>query len=413
MRQLSFPLQAVFLATTFLLAGILGAYVIYVLLIFTILLALSQAAQFKNLWITGEKASLLLLIAFVLFLLGFALSVLHISDLIFSLNYSPLILFAPLAAFLGRGANRGNTQTLAWLSFAGLLLMLAAATIQVLALDIPRAEGFEIDPIAMGHTAVMLGFFAVIGFPGAKGWVRYLLLLAPVLGVVGALLTGSRGPVLAAVPLALIALIFLTRRPFASILITLLTGVIMAILLSIFWPSAFSRLETLYRMGVSLVTQGAIEERSTALRLEMYYGAFKAFLDSPWFGHGWENKFSALAPYFPADWDGFKGHHHLHADLADTAVASGSIGLVAYVLIILAPVIGAHYSNRDSQYRSRIYLAWMLSVGYFFFGLTYLLFGYEYHTTLYAILAAAIIGFCRDEVPRLQGQSRAGISGTS
>jgi hypothetical protein len=46
----------------------------------------------------------------------------------------------------------------------------------------------------------------------------------------------------------------------------------------------------------------------------------------------------------------------------------------------------------------------MLSVGYFFFGLTYLLFGYEYHTTLYVILAAAIIGYCRDETPFLQAR---------
>jgi hypothetical protein len=33
------------------------------------------------------------------------------------------------------------------------------------------------------------------------------------------------------------------------------------------------------------------------------------------------------------------------------------------------------------------------------FGLTYLTFGYEFHTTLYVCLAAILLGYCRDRPP--------------
>jgi hypothetical protein len=36
-------------------------------------------------------------------------------------------------------------------------------------------------------------------------------------------------------------------------------------------------------------------------------------------------------------------------------------------------------------------------VGYAIFGISYLTFGYEYHTTLYVCLAAILVGFCRDK----------------
>ena len=75
------------------------------------------------------------------------------------------------------------------------------------------------------------------------------------------------------------------------------------------------------------------------------------------------------------------------------------MGLAAYGLILLAPLLGALRSVRDSQYSARITGAVILSVGYFACGLTYLMFGYEFHTTLYVCLVAIVLGFCRDAPP--------------
>ena len=51
---------------------------------------------------------------------------------------------------------------------------------------------------------------------------------------------------------------------------------------------------------------------------------------------------------------------------------------------------------RDGQYQARVTGAVVLSVGYAACGLTYLMFGYEFHTTLYVCLTAIVLGFCRD-----------------
>ena len=91
-----------------------------------------------------------------------------------------------------------------------------------------------------------------------------------------------------------------------------------------------------------------------------------------------------------------RGNHHLHADILDMGVAGGIMGLLAYGLILLAPLLGAFRSIRDSQFSARVTGAVVLSVGYAACGLTYLMFGYEFHTTLYVCLAAIVLGFCRD-----------------
>jgi O-antigen ligase len=118
------------------------------------------------------------------------------------------------------------------------------------------------------------------------------------------------------------------------------------------------------------------------------------------FGHGWEHLVTAIAPYLPDGLASFQSiHHHLHSDGLDFAVVGGLLGLVSYGLILLAPLIGVLGSVRDHQYRFRFIASLGLGVGYAIFGMTYLTFGYEYHTTLYVCLAAILVGFCRDKAP--------------
>jgi O-antigen ligase len=87
---------------------------------------------------------------------------------------------------------------------------------------------------------------------------------------------------------------------------------------------------------------------------------------------------------------------HLHSDILNLGVSAGIMGLVAYVLVLLAPIVSAATSPRDSQFRARLYLALCLSLGFAFCGAVNLLFGFEFMTTLYVVFAAILIGYCRD-----------------
>ena len=57
---------------------------------------------------------------------------------------------------------------------------------------------------------------------------------------------------------------------------------------------------------------------------------------------GWYMKVPAVEKYLP--WDvhfGDPTHAHLHSDILNFAVSAGVVGLVAYALVLLAPIVGA------------------------------------------------------------------------
>jgi O-antigen ligase len=143
---------------------------------------------------------------------------------------------------------------------------------------------------------------------------------------------------------------------------------------------------------------GVVDDKSVSQRSAMYSAGYQAFLHSPWIGYGWHSKVEATVPYLPEKFANFPQiHHHLHSDGLDFAVSGGILGILAYLLVLAAPIAGVVRSPRDSQFRVRLTAAVMLTVGYATFGLTYLLFGYEFHTTLYVVLTAIIVRYCRDQ----------------
>lgn len=317
-------------------------------------------------------------------------------DLPFAANFAMFAIFAPLATALSRGAGPDNAGHVARLALLGSALATAIAASQVFVLGYGRAAGFGSDPIWSAQIAVILGFLALVGLPQATGMWRLLFRLGPVLGMSTALLAGSRGPLLAAPAMLAMALLF-TRRWTATLPIIVATGALAVVLVGAIYPDALMRLATLATIGGELAAGTEVTEVSSGQRLALYQSGISAFLAQPVFGHGWEGKIAAIVPYLE---DGgamlAEGHHHLHSDILDLAVSGGVFGLVAYALAIVAPVAGALASPRDSQYRSRLLGTALLATGYLVCGLTYLMFGYEFHTTLYVCLAAILIGYCRD-----------------
>jgi O-antigen ligase len=72
------------------------------------------------------------------------------------------------------------------------------------------------------------------------------------------------------------------------------------------------------------------------------------------------------------------------------------VGLLAYLLVLIAPIAGALQSPRDSQFRSRLYGTLIVVVGFVCCGAINLMFGFELMTTLYVCFAAILLGYCRD-----------------
>jgi O-antigen ligase len=322
------------------------------------------------------------------------------SDYLLSVNFAMFALYPLLAGALQRFAGPNNSARIAILALAGSFVALVLGAVQVFVQHYGRAEGYASNPIPSATVALFLGFFALVGLFAIRSAWRYLFLLGPVAGLATVLLAGSRGPLVALPALGLIALIMLPiRRALswgAAIAVVLVAGA--AFLLK---PEAFGRVATLPRMALDVLTGQPIAwdlDQSGSVRYAIFEGSFAAFLRSPWIGYGWYEKTTVVARYTPFN-VGFGDPRvaHLHSDILNLGVSAGVVGLLAYVLVLLAPIVSAANSPRDSQYRGRLFLALTLSAGFLCCGAVNLLFGFEFMTTMYVCFAAVFIGYCRDQ----------------
>jgi O-antigen ligase len=354
---------------------------------------------------SGGPATTLFLLAWLLMAIAFAVTARAPRDVSYVLNFAMFVFYAPLCGALARFGGRHNATVVALLCLAGAVIAFAVASYQSWDLRMPRATGFFSDPIWAAQAAIILGFLALVGVRLPGRW-THLFWLGPLLGTLAAFLGQSRGPLIAAPVLVLIGLVFAFRRWWLAVPVAAGVAAAAILLVGTLSPSSLLRIETLETIAEQVVYGETIGENSTGQRVAFYQSSWEAMVRQPWLGYGWERKLDAIIPYL-ADNGAMlaEGHHHLHSDWADFGVSAGILGLIAYAMVLAAPIAGAFASPRDGLYRRRLLGAWLLSGGYLCCGLTYLMLGYEFHTTLYVVLAAILLGFCRERPPAVDRES--------
>jgi len=348
----------------------------------------------------ADPGAWMFLIAWVLIAIAFAITNRPGgTDYLLSANFAMFALYPLLSGALQRFAGPRNSMRVAVLALAGSFIALAVGAVQVFVQHYGRAEGYASNPIPSATVALFLGVFALVGMFAIRSAWRYLFLLGPVAGVGTVLLAGSRGPLIAVPVLGLVALVMLPIRRLVS-WGTVAAVVIVAGATYALKPEAFGRVAVLPKMALDILTGQPIAwslDESGSVRYAIFEGSIAAFWRSPWIGYGWVEKVPVVAKYTPFD-VGFANSHtaHLHSDILNMGVSAGVIGLLAYVLVLLAPIVSAANSPRDGQFRGRLFLALTLSVGYLCCGAVNLLLGFEFMTTMYVCFAAVFIGYCRD-----------------
>ena len=373
------------------LGGDVGSYV---LIVATVLATLLHLLLFRSLG--TDAAGLFFVAAFLIILVLYAItSRPGTTDFLFAFNFAMYLFFVPLQAIFRQHARPGNVLLVAKLALAGTVLAAVVAVVQVGFLGFGRAEGHGSNPIPSSTTALILGFLALMGFVAGGGRRRYLYLLGPVLGILVVLLAGARGPLLGAGALLTLALLTIPRNRWlgAAALAAIAAAVVAGLLLV---PEYFGRVSRLVPMIEEILAGEPIRETSGNIRLRIFEGSLQAFLDSPWIGHGWGAKTEVVDSYLAEPVFG-SPKYHLHSDILTFAVTGGVVGLVAYLLVLAAPLLGAFRSARDTQFAARSYGAAALVTGYAACGSVNLLFGFEYLTSFYVLLAAILLGFCRDQ----------------
>jgi O-antigen ligase len=357
----------------------------------------------RPIWrLRGQPARIMFLTAYLLIAVAFALTSRSPADFRYAGNFLMFFFFVAISTFLGRFAARGNFERVTLLALVGAAFSLVVALFQATVLKESRVFGVGSDPIWSAQAAVIMGFVAAAGcLAEAPLLPRPVFLLGPVLATITAVLTGSRGPLLAVPVLALIIAFLIGRRARWIFFGCVGLAALFAFGLSYLIPTSFARMTATVAALSNALQDGTAADSSVSIRLTFWHIGWIAFLHSPIVGYGWEHFLTAAYAYLPDHGRAFEaavipGNIHLHSDILDMGVSAGVMGLLAYALVIAAPVVDVLTSPYDSQYDGRRMAAIILSVGYFCCGLTYLMFGYEFHTTLYTVVSAVLLSFCRD-----------------
>ena len=385
---------------TLVLSPLVGLVTPYLIGLIGLLLLACYLVTGQALRVYGGLLERVYLGALLVITVDFMLSARAPADVVFAANFSMLLLLGPmLHLFNGRRRPDGD-RILSWMALAGLGLALGMIVMRALIEGWARPRGFNIGPIVLSNAAIALSVIAMLPLIRGRRWHSLLLLAAPLVGLAIILITASRGPLLTFPPLALVTSWFVWRTRFSSLRWFPLLA--LAVLLA----AAAAALPFLPRDGRSIwdfITQFAsgseVTNSAARARLVFHEAGWKAFLDSPWIGHGWARLMDAVVPYLRPEDLRYANLSQLHNDVLNFAVSGGVVGIACYFVILTAPTIAAWRSVRDSYYATRLYGTAALMGVYAGAGLTDLMFGHEFHTAFYITLNAIILGMCRDPSP--------------
>jgi len=301
------------------------------------------------------------------------------ADLMAPLALLPVLFFPGVPSLLARLERGFSITTMASLCLAGAALGVGAGLVEMLVMQSLRI-GVWNNPIHFASITMLLGFTALIGVPGnASPW-RHLYLCGPLLGLGAAILSGSRGPMFAAGLMGVVSLPLLfiwspqDRRRLALLAALAIGGIAALSLLGL--SRSASVIEAIGR-----ILENGLAGAGDVIRSAMYETAIAAFRQSPLYGHGVGQMMqAAMAMATPEQRELMAGYENLHSDIANFAVFAGTLGLLAYGLLIAAPLTLLR-SSRAIRLGAVI-----LSTGFFALGLTNGMFGVLPQTVLYAMI---------------------------
>lgn len=380
------------------LIGNASTYVYAIILIASLPLLLGDARLRQSL---RRPAALAYLASYLSLAIAFVCSAQSPWDLQYAGNFILFLAFSPAVALFSVNAGHRASETFGWFALAGAVGALLSALHDVYIIGFERAVGFInlTNPFAMA--SVMLGFLSMVGFFARRDHWRLVFLLGPLCACANSMLTGTRGAVVMIAALILVFLVFwgvtLDRR---QKLIVVTIGALLFAIIAAFSAVAGTHMRALSAFDALavFVGKGQAIDFSTEIRLNLYYGGFRAFLESPIFGHGWWHHVEAARPFMSPEVQAYTVRwSHLHNDYVNFAALAGVLGLAAFAIYLIAPVWSAAVSRKDSQYIPRLYGAIVLTTCYAVFGMFDTSFSMEMLTAFGPVCAAALLGYCVDK----------------
>lgn len=294
---------------------------------------------------------------------------------------TPFVLVAPLFPVLRRAAKPGWAARFFAGAACGAILAALIVTIAApYSLEMHRSA-LSGNPLILALGGLVTGLLCLHGALFFRGGMRWLLVAGALAAIIVMLTSGSRGPLLSFGAVTLLYAVIMGYRHFGLkrmlgrllLLLVVLAGIIT--LFSRFDPYFSNRFDMAVERLSNPVGGGG---RSIATRLVLYEGGIRAFLDNPLTGHGRQNVLAAARAHSDGASERFFRYTHLHNGYLTDLVASGVLGLLSLVAVLVIPLI-VFWTARPLVFGSVLCLV----LAYGFYGMTNLLFYHDVVTLLY------------------------------
>ena len=358
-----------------------------------------QSGAFAHL--RAEPAMMMFGGAFVILGASIALRLPDMSELVFIVNFLPLLLAMPVYLVARNLAGKKIALIVVWLCLAGTIVALGVGLYDINIRQYPRVQGFFTGALIYARLALLFGFIAAGGILLTSGWQRIIFALGPLFGIIACFLAGARG-MLVSFPFLFIwffvVLILDPRQKQKWWVIIGITAAAFIAILSVSFLPISSRASTIVDTIIKVFAgQGGIGG-STQIRLALLEEGWKLFLDQPFWGYGWNQLGGLTVSILNArNISAIPDLPQFHNDFLNFAIAFGLPGILALAMILAAPVTSALKSPRDSLFWVRLYATGILSLLYLTSGVTDITFGYDMPTTAYVIMSAIILGGFREK----------------
>lgn len=311
-------------------------------------------------------------------------------DLVGLVIFFPLLIAPGVTAIIEEDRRWLAPYAVPLLALIGALAALGGGLFEYYTLGQARV-GMGNNPIHYGGIAVILGFVALTGVAAGRSAWRVVFLLGPLAGIAAVALSGSRGTLLAWAMIAIVTLPFLAAWFWRSVGFWICLAAAAQAATILYFTGYSGRALRVYEL-VSQLLSGEALSTSDAARTALYTSAWEQFQSAPIFGHGFTELMAVAGPRLVEL--GASELENLHSDLADFAVVAGAFGILAYVAILVAPLL-LLLQRRVRANRALVLGCIILPVSYAVLGATNAMFGVLAQTVLYALLLGILTAQAR------------------
>ena len=289
-----------------------------------------------------------------------------------------------------------SQQAMMWGVFAGAIVAGSYGLYQKQVLGFSRASGGTSGLIAaFGDISLILGVMCVALFQpywrNSKGWLL-IAFLGLSLGIVGSLMSGTKGGWISMPILCWLAVDLLEKPTYLKRFMVLSSFILLAVLVWYYVPFIEQRVSVIVPAIYEYFVNGKVADGSAGIRLALWHAATLIFIDNPLFGVGPGTYYIEKLQYInagliPSEATGFNGPH---SQLFESLFESGIFGPIMVYSIYFSFIW--HCRKHFNQNKALSTAGVLMAVGFIDFGMVEVIWDINNAGVFYTVMMVLIAG---------------------